>query len=49
MPNVNNEQAKFQFKEFNYWEHIFSLIPQNDQEMRKEIDAMIKETINFTV
>ena len=49
MPNVKKEQARFQFKEFNYWEHIFSLIPKDDQEMRKEIDAMIKETVKFTI
>ena len=49
MPNVRNEQAKFQFKEFTYWEHIFSLIPMDDKEMRKAVDATIQETLKFTL
>ena len=48
MPNVRRAHAKFQFTEYNYWEHIFSLLPEKDQELKKEVSDMIMNTVFFT-
>lgn len=48
MPNVRKEYSKFQFTESTYWEHIFSLIPLKDEKLRKEVDAMIKQSVRFS-
>ncbi len=47
MPNLKNEQARFQFNEFTYWEHIFSLIPPEDEQMRKEVSDMVTNSVLF--
>ena len=49
MPNVRKEHAKSQFNESTYWEHIFSLIPLEDQKLRKEVDSMIKKSVTFSI
>ena len=48
MKLVSKKQGDTQLREFTFWEHIFSLIPLNDTELRKEVADISQITSGYT-